>query len=304
MFSPEMLASAIRLTVPILITAIGAIYTERSGVVNIGLEGMMQMGAFFGAAGAFFWGPYVGILTGILAGMFLALIHAFVSINFRVNQIVSGTAINILAYGVIRFSSISIFKMATTSPHVESLPSITIPGLTNVSWLKPIVTDVSPLVFVAFLLIPLTSWVLNRTVFGLRLRSCGEKPVAAETLGVNVYAMMYSGVLISGGLAGLSGAYLSIEHTAMYVEGMTQGLGFIALAAMIFGNWFPLGAMWASLLFGFAEALSLRVVTQAIPYQFIKMLPYVLTIVVLAVSVHRSKMPAADGVPYERGEAL
>lgn len=303
MFSPELLASAIRLGIPILITAVGAIFTERSGVVNIGLEGMMMVGAFFGAAGGVFWGPYAGFLCGMLAGALLAALHGVASINFRVNQIVSGTAINILAYGVVRFSAISIFKMATTTPHVNHLPRITIPGLASISWLKPLVSDVSPLVFVAFLLIPLGWWVLNRTVFGLRLRSCGEYPLAAETLGVNVYGMMYSGVIISGALAGMAGAYLSIEHTCMYVEGMTQGLGFISLAAMIFGNWMPLGAMWAGLLFGLAQAFSLRVVSQSIPYQFIKMIPYVLTIAVLALSVHRSKMPVCDGIPYERGEA-
>jgi simple sugar transport system permease protein len=303
MFSPEMLASAIRLGVPVIITAIGAIYAERSGVVNIGLEGMMIAGAFWGATGSYFYGPYLGILIGMLAGGVFALIHAFVSVQFRVDQIVSGVAINVLAYGVVRFSAITIFGMATTTPHVSSLPRISVPGLAQVEWLGPLLGNVSPLVFLAFLLVPLTAWVMNRTVFGLRLRSVGEYPLAAETLGVNVYAMKYYGVVISGLLAGLSGAYLSVEHTLMYVEGMTQGLGFIALAAMIFGNWMPLGAMWAGLLFGFAQALSLRVVSQVIPYQFIKMIPYILTIVVLAGFMHRSRPPAATGVPYERGEA-
>ncbi|HCJ11351.1 MAG TPA: ABC transporter permease [Clostridiales bacterium] len=303
MLSAEMLASAIRLAVPVIITAVGAIYSERSGVINIGLEGMMIAGCFTGAAVAFYAGPYAGILAAVAAGAFFALIHAVASVHFRVDQIVSGVAINILAYGVVRFSSLSIFKMATTTPHVDCLPKVTIPGLAAVPWLEPLVSKVSPLIFLAFLLIPFTAWVMNRTVFGLRLRSVGEHPLAAETLGVNVYLMKYCGVLISGALAGLSGAYLSIEHTQMYVEGMTQGLGFIALAAMIFGNWMPLGAMWAGLLFGFAQALSLRVVTEAVPYQFIKMVPYILTIVVLAGFVRRSRAPAAVGVPYERGEA-
>ncbi len=303
MFSSEMLASAIRLAVPIIITAIGAIYSERSGVVNIGLEGMMIVGAFAGAAGCVFWGPYVGILVGMLAGTLMALIHGVACIQFRVNQIVSGTAINILAYGLVRFSAITIFRTATTTPHVSSLPKIAVPGLASVSWLKPLLGNMSPMVVLAFLLVPLTGWLLNRTVFGLRLRSVGEHPLAAETLGVNVLGMKYYGVLLSGALAGMSGAYLSVEHTQMYVEGMTQGLGFIALAAMIFGNWMPLGAMWAGLLFGFAQALSLRVVSEVIPYQFVRMIPYLLTIVVLAGWMQRTRMPAADGVPYERGEA-
>lgn len=303
MLSPELLASAIRMSVPIIITAVGAIYSERSGIVNIGLEGMMIVGAFAGAAGGVFLGPFGGILVGMLAGAFMALIHAYASIQFKVDQIVSGTAINILAYGVVRFSAVSIFRAATTTPHVDHLPAITVPLLAGIPWLKPILTHVSPLVFVAFLLVPLTAWIMNRTVFGLRLRSVGEYPLAAETLGVNVYLMKYAGVIISGALAGLSGAYLSVEHTGMYVEGMTQGLGFIALAAMIFGNWKPGGAMLAGLLFGFAQALSFRVVSEAIPYQFIKMIPYLLTIVVLAGWSRRSRPPAAVGVPYERGES-
>jgi len=303
MLSPEMLASAIRMAVPIIITAMGAIYSERSGTVNIGLEGMMIVGAFAGAAGGVFLGPFGGILVGMLAGAFMALIHAYASIQFKVDQIVSGTAINILAYGVVRFAAISIFRTATTTPHVDHLPAITVPLLAGISWLKPILTHVSPLIFVAFLLVPLTAWIMNRTVFGLRLRSVGEYPLAAETLGVNVYLMKYAGVIISGALAGLSGAYLSVEHTGMYVEGMTQGLGFIALAAMIFGNWKPGGAMLAGLLFGFAQALSFRVVSEAIPFQFIKMIPYLLTIVVLAGWSRRSRPPAGAGVPYERGES-
>jgi len=272
MFSPEMLASALRLSIPVIITALGAIYSERSGVINIGLEGMMIAGACGGATAAYFWGPYVGLLAGMAAGALFALVHAVASVQFGVDQIVSGVAINILAYGVARFASLSIFGMATTSPAVKSLPTITVPGLTSLPWVGPLFTKVSPIIILftkvspiiilGFLLIPFTTWVMRRTVFGLRLRSVGEHPLAAETLGINVYAMKYWGVLISGVLAGLSGAYLSVEHTGMYVEGMTQGLGFIALAAMIFGNWRALGAMWAGLLFGFAQALSLRVVSE------------------------------------------
>jgi simple sugar transport system permease protein len=152
------------------------------------------------------------------------------------------------------------------------------------------------------LLVPISSFVIHRTVFGLRLRSVGENPLAADTLGINVFKMKYAGVLLSGIFAGLSGAYLALEHTGMYVEGMTQGQGFIALAAMIFGNWEPKGALWASLLFGFSEALSFRVVEGGVvPYQFIKMIPYVLTLLVLTGVVKKSTGPAASGVPYERG---
>lgn len=184
--------------------------------------------------------------------MFLALIHAIASVTFRVDQIVSGVALNILAYGSSRFMSQAIFKMATTTPHVAGLAKINIPGTDSVPYLKPLLTGISPIIILAILFVPLSEYIINRTVFGLRLRAVGENPLAADTLGVNVFKMKYVGVLISGMLAGLAGAYLALEHTGMYVEGMTQGKGYIALAAMIFGNWTPTGALLASLLFGFA----------------------------------------------------
>ncbi|MDN5331788.1 MAG: ral nucleoside transport system permease protein [Tepidanaerobacteraceae bacterium] len=302
MFFGELLASSLRMAVPILLTALGAVFTERAGVVNIGLEGMMIVGSFWGALGAYYYGPYFGLLLAMAAGMFMALIHAINTVTFRVDQVVSGVAINILAYGSTRFLSLAIFNMATTSPHVSGLPKINIPVLSGIEFLKPLVTDVSPVIILALVLVPISSFVINRTVFGLRLRSVGENPLAADTLGINVFKMKYAGVLLSGILSGLSGAYLALEHTGMYVEGMTQGEGFIALAAMIFGNWEPKGALWASLLFGFSEALSFRVVEGGVvPYQFIKMIPYVLTLLVLTGVVKKSTGPAASGVPYERG---
>lgn len=302
LFSPDMMASAIRLTIPILLAALGAIYSERSGVVNIGLEGMMVVGAFWAAWGSFNYGPVVGILFGILAGMLLASIHALVTVTFKVNQIVSGVALNVLAAGISRFSSLSIFGMATTSPHVSGLPKMTIKPLAEISWLKPLVTEFSILIPISFILVGVTVWVLKYTTFGLRLRAAGENPEAADTLGINVFKMRYAGIIISGAFAGLAGAYLSIEHTGMYVEGMTQGKGYIALAAMIFGNWSAIGAMFAALLFGFAEAISLRRITTLVPYQFIKIIPYLLTIIVVSGFVKKSDPPAKVGTNYERGE--
>jgi len=298
----EMIASAIRMSVPLLLAALGAIYSERCGIVNIGLEGMMIFGSFWGALGSYMSGPGLGIIFAILAGMFLALIHAVVSVRFRVNQIVSGVALNILAYGATRFASITIFKMATTSPHVPNFEALDVPFLSEVAVLKPLFSGVSPLIPVTVILAVATHWVIQKTVFGLRLRAVGENPLAADTLGVPVFALRYAGVLLSGAFAGLAGAYLAIEHTGMYVEGMTQGKGFIALAATIFGNWSPLGASLASLLFGFAESLSFRVVQGGvIPYQFIKMIPYLLTLSVLAGVVGKANPPASSGIPYERG---
>lgn len=297
----EMLASALRMTMPVLITALGAIYSERSGIVNIGLEGMMMTGAFWAAYGAYHFGPGGGLLLAILMGMAMALIHAVVTITYRIDQIVSGVAINILAYGLARFFSITLFGMATTSPHVTGLTKIDVPVLSGIDWLRPLVTGVSPVILLGLLLVFVTYWVLEKTVFGLRLKACGENPHAADSLGVNVTRYRYYGVLISGAFAGLAGAYLSLEHTGMYVEGMTQGKGFIALAAMIFGNWQPFGTLAASFLFGFAESASFRVVeSKVIPYQFIKMIPYLLTLFVLAGIGRKAVPPAASGTAYAR----
>jgi simple sugar transport system permease protein len=299
----EMLASALRMTMPILITSLGAIYSERSGVTNIGLEGMMMTGCFWGAYGSLHYGPVVGVLFAIVMGMMMALIHAVVTITYRVDQIVSGVAINILAYGLARFFSITLFGMATTSPHVNGLTRWNIPILDQIHVLQPLVTNLSPLIIVGLALVFVTYWVLEKTVFGLRLKAVGENPLAADTLGVNVLWFRYAGVLISGAFAGLAGAYLSVETTGMYVEGMTQGLGYIALAAMIFGNWRPFGAFGAAFLFGFAEAISIRVVqSKIIPYEFITMIPYVLTILVLAGVVRKAHPPASVGIPYSREE--
>jgi ABC-type uncharacterized transport system permease subunit len=296
----ELTASALRMATPILLTALGALYTERSGIINIGLEGMMMVGTLLGVYGALHHGPVFGVFLAIAAGMLTATIHAVVTVTCRVNQIVSGVAINILAYGLCRFLSLTMFGMASTSPHVESLVKINIPILADVAYLKPLVTNLSPIIPLGILLVLVSYWILNQTVFGLRLKAVGENPLAADTLGVNVVAYRYCGVLISGAFAGLAGAYLSIEHTGMYVEGMTQGRGYIAMAAMIFGNWMPLGALGAALLFGFAEALSFRgVQSKIVPYQFIKMLPYLLTLVVAVVG-RKSQAPAASGIPYSR----
>ncbi len=297
-----LIASAIRLTVPILLEALGGVFSERSGVVNIALEGTMIIGTFFGALGAYHYGPLAGTLCAILAGAAFALIHAVVTVTFRVDQIISGVALNLLAVGLARFLNLLIFGVATQSPGVSGFPQLSIPGLAGIPALASLTTGISPLIPLTLLLVLGGQWLLLRTTFGLRLRAVGENPRAAESLGIDVYRMRYAGVLISGALAGLAGGYLALEQAHFYLEGMTQGLGFIALAAVIFGNWWPTGALGAALLFGFFDALSLRVVASAIPYQFVQSLPYVVTILVLAGFVGRSTPPAADGVPYTRGE--
>jgi general nucleoside transport system permease protein len=288
------IASAIRAFVPLFLATLGAVFNERSGIVNIGLDGMMIFGTWFGAWGSLRWGPVVGFLVAIIAGTAVALLHAIVTVTFRVDHIISGVAINILALGVPRFLSIVAFGQGTQSPAVEQLPHFTLPRLGELSPIVPLT-----------LVLGVAAWfVLNRTVFGLRLRSAGENPRAAESLGVRVVAMRYAGVLLSGAFAGLAGAYISIELVGQYNEGMNQGRGFIALAALILGNWTVGGAALASLLFGWTEALTVYLRVSWINNAFIQTLPYIVTLIVLAVSFRRARPPKAVGQAYEAGAPI
>jgi simple sugar transport system permease protein len=280
-----LLFSAVRLSTPLLLAALGGLYSERSGVINIALEGLMLAGAFTAAVATHYSGnPWVGLLAAVLAGIGVALIHSVACIRYRADQVVSGTAINILFLGVPALLSGAFFESTGATPQIprnELLP------------LAPIV--------LAFALVPATWWVLNRTPFGLRLRAVGENPEAADTAGVNVARLRYAGVMISGALAALGGAYLSIGQASLFTRNMTAGRGFIALAALIFGKWRPVQTMLACLLFGAAEALSIQMqgVSQ-IPVQFIQIIPYVLTIVVLAGFIGHSRAPRALGLPYQK----
>jgi general nucleoside transport system permease protein len=288
------IASTIRAFVPLFLATLGAVFNERSGIVNIGLDGMMIFGTWFGAWGSLRWGPVVGFLVAILAGTMVGLLHAIVTVTFRVDHIISGVAINILALGVPRFLSIIAFGQGTQSPAVEQLPHFTLPRLGEMSPIVPLT-----------LVLGVVAWfVLNRTVFGLRLRSAGENPRAAESLGVRVMAMRYAGVLLSGAFAGLAGAYISIELVGQYNEGMNQGRGFIALAALILGNWTVGGAALASLLFGWTEALTVYLRVSWINNAFIQTLPYIVTLIVLAVSFRRVRPPKAVGQAYEAGAPI
>ncbi len=272
---------------PIAFAALGAVLSERGGVVNIALEGMMLTSAF-----AIVWGAVafqsigVGLLFAVVAGVLMALIHAVVTITYKVDQIVSGVAINILANGITRFLSQNIFKQETQS----ALNPYLFPHILGVNAF-------------ALVLIPVTAiawFLLYRTVFGLRLRTVGENPAAADTLGIDVVGLRYAGVLISGALCGLAAAVL---YPSQWVSGMTGGRGYIALAAVVFGRWHPVGAVLAALLFGYADTFRIMFESRiAIPSQFVQMFPYVLAIVVLAGMAGRARAPAADGVPYDKGE--
>jgi simple sugar transport system permease protein len=270
--------AALQSAVPIGLAGLGGLWAERAGVVNIGLEGQMIFGTWFGAWAGFHWGPWAGVLAALAGGALGGLLHALATVTFGVDHIVSGVAITILAGGAARYLSQLAFKGlpgggVTQSPAVPELPRWSVPGLSGLDglerkrWfllsdlagiLRGAFTEVSALTVIAALVVPLTFWVLWRTAFGLRLRSCGENPQAAESLGVNVYRYKYYAVMISGALAGLGGAFLSMVASSIYREGQTGGRGYIGLAAMIFGNWRPGGLASGALLFGYTDALQLR----------------------------------------------
>ncbi len=361
--------AALATAVPIAMAGLGGLWSERAGVVNIGLEGMMILGTWFGAWAGYQWGPWTGVLMGVLGGCLGGLLHAVATVTFGVDHIVSGVAINLLALGLARYLSVIAFTGtegggATQSPQVGDIRTVSVPWLSD--WLgtierhhwflasdlagivRGLCTGLSLLTIVCALLIPLSFFVLWRTPFGLRLRSAGENPAAAETLGVNVYRMKYAAVVASGGFAGLGGVFLSEVASSIYREGQTGGRGFIGLAAMIFGNWRPGGLAAGAGLFGYADALQLRqssavhalllfvgllllamavrsllrrqwigaavaivcgvgfllwfALSDEVPSQFVGATPYVTTLVVLAVASQRLRMPAADGIPYRRGQ--
>ncbi len=292
---------------PLIYTSIGGLYSERTGVVNIGLEGMMLSGAFFAVLGSYLTGnPWIGVLFAAIIGAVLGLIHAFLSVTLRADQIISGTAINIFAGGLTGYLLIVIFKThGSTRDPVAQLPYIHFNAIEKLPFgkvISQVFFNQTPLVYLSLVLVILTWILLYKTPLGLHMRAVGENPEAADNMGINVYAVRYFGVIMSGVLAGIAGAQLSIGVLSQFVQGMSSGRGFIALAAMIFGKWKPWGAFWASLLFGFGEALAsnLQGTSMAIPNQFFLMIPFILTMVVLAGFVGRSTPPAADGKPYEK----
>ena len=291
LFTVALIWSTVRLSTPLILAALGGMFSERSGVINIALEGMMLAGAFTAAAITHAVGnPFVGLVAGMAAGLLIALIHATACIRYKADQVVTGTAINILMLGMPAFLSGAFFLSSGATPQI--------PKDQLIPW-TPII--------IAFLLVPLTWYVLYKTPFGLRLRSVGENPEAADAAGVRVARMRYAGVLLSGVLAGIGGAYLSIGQSSLFTRNMTSGRGFIALAALIFGKWRPVQTMLACLLFGLTEAISIQMQGvvklpsgEDIPVQFIQMVPYVLTIIVLAGFIGSSRPPRALGIPYEK----
>lgn len=292
-----LIAVALRAATPIVFAALGGIFSERSGIVNIALEGMMLTSAYVSfriavAAGS----PWIGLLGGIIAAMLVAALHAVVSIRYRTNQVVSGTVINIFAAGITGY----LYRAFPTTESADYLPAVSIAGLKDLPLVGPILFDQGFLTYVMVLAVFVTWLVIFKTKWGLRTRAVGELPRAADTAGINVNRMRFYNVLISGALAGLGGAFFTLQTVSSFTPNMTSGQGFIGLAAMIFANWNPISALFASLLFTIPQALAgqFQLYNVPLPYQLLSTLPYVLTIVTLAGFMRRSTPPAAEGIPY------
>ena len=288
--------SAIRLATPLIFAALGGMFSERAGVINVALEGLMLAGAFVGAVATYeLNNPYLGLLCGMIAGAVLALIYAIATIKFEADQVVSGMAINFLMFGLPALISGAVYDSAGSTPQIPR------------EHLLPEIFNLSTASILAFLLVPICWYVLYKTPFGLRLRAVGENPAAADAAGVNVVSLRYVAVILSGILAAAGGAYLSIGQSSLFTRNMTAGRGFIALAALILAKWRPVQALFACLFFGLTEALTVQIQGviklpsgEDIPVQFIQMIPYVLTIIVLAGFIGLSRAPKALGVPYRK----
>jgi general nucleoside transport system permease protein len=295
-----LVAGMLRYATPLIFGAMGGILSERSGVINIGLEGMMLIGAFFGIFGSDLLGSwFLGVVVGVAAGALIGLVHAFVSIQLRADQVVSGTGINFLAIGITGYIFIYHYGDQGTPSDISRAPNVTLPLVEDIPFIGEAIGQMNVLTWAALLLVPILSVYLFRTRGGLRLRSVGEKPRAADSLGLPVLRTRYLAVTASGALAALGGVFLSIGLLGSFNEQMTAGRGFIALAAVIFGSWRPFGALAGACLFGFSTALAQRLPafseSTAVLFQA---LPYVLTLVVVAGVIGRSRPPAAIGVPY------
>lgn len=299
----DLIGTTIRLSVPLTFAAIGGVFSERSGVLNIGLEGMMLGGAL-GAAIAAFWSgsAWIGLLGGMVAGGILGLLLAVLSVSFGADQTVAGIAVNLLAIGATTFLSRQAFPAGSQTARVNGFSSFPLPGLADLPGLGAALFRQDVLTYLMLLLIPLSWWLLFRTPWGLSVRAVGENPRASDVAGISVAQIRYVCVLLSGALAGIGGAYLVLSQVYVFTEEMSAGRGFIALAAVILGRWHPVGTLLACLFFGLCEALQLRLQFSypQIPYQIFLTLPYLASLIALVGLVGRVKAPAASGKPYCR----
>jgi simple sugar transport system permease protein len=309
------LDATMRVSAPLILAALAGLFSERSGVVDISLEGKMLAGAFAAAAIASISGSaWLGLFAAIGVSIVLALLHGFACITHKGNQVVSGVAINILASGLTVVLGLYWFKQGGQTPRLDNearFLSLDLPGaqaIADVPYIGKIYEELisghNILVYIAFLMVPFTYWVIYKTRFGLRLRAVGENPNAVDTAGISVVKIRYLAVICTGILCGIAGAYISTAHNAQFIRDMTAGQGFIALAALIFGKWRPVPVMFACLLFGFLDALAVRLQGVSlpgvgeIPVQFIEALPYLLTVILLAGFIGKAVAPKASGIPY------
>ena len=312
---PEILSSTIRMSVPLILACLAGLWSERSGIVDIGLEGKMLVGAFSAAAAAAYFGSaWIGLIFAILVSVLMSLVHGYASISQRGNQVVSGVAINMLAAGLCVVIGNSWFKQGGRTPALDAgsrFLAIDFPGRESLfaspffGPVSKIFLDHSILTYVAIAMVPLTAWALAKTRFGLRLRAVGENPHAVDTAGISVSKLRYQAVIIAGVLCGIAGAYLATSLSASFVRDMSAGRGFMALTALIFANWRAWPALYACLLFGFLQAIAnfmqgAHVMGVEIPVQFFNALPYIMTVILLAGFIGKSIPPRAAGIPYSK----
>lgn len=304
-FIQELLLSTLRMATPILIVALAELYSERAGLVNIGLDGIMAFGALAGFLTSYQTGnPFLGLLAGALGGILINLVYAFSTISLGAPQIVFGMAINIFAPALASFINKLFFGASSTLAQATLMDPWPVPGLSGLPVLGPVLFNHPPIVYFAFLLVPLTALFFSRTTAGLNYKAVGEYPKAAESSGIPVIWVKYQASLVCGALAGIGGAYLTTSYISTYTDGVVAGRGFIALTAVIFGRWMPGGILLAALFFGFTDALQLRiqVLNSELPYQLLAMIPYLSTLFVLIFFWNKKAGPAASGKPYFREE--
>ena len=296
-FASNILAASKRTATPLLLTALGLVFSERAGIVNIGIEGFIILGAVFGSVGsALFMSAFAGTLFAITMGVVCGLLFGMFTIKLRSNQIVVGTAINILAGGL----TISLNRKILIGTTTEAYAKIAIPLLSRIPIIGSTLFNWQLLVYLTYLLVPISSFMLYKTNVGLKIRAVGEHPRGCDSVGINVYRVRYGVLVLSGVFAALAGSYISMGQSSVFVENMVAGKGFMALAVCVFGNYTPGRVMFAALLFGAADALKYRLLTSSIGvyYQFLNMLPYVITIISLCIVSKTSNKPAASGIPY------
>lgn len=303
-FITALIASGIRLAVPVLLAVLGEIITERAGVQNLGLEGILALGAFAGFATAFTLGSnWLGLLAGLLAGALMGLLMAFFAVSLRVNQVIAGISLVMLGEGLAAFLYRQLFGVSRTPPRIEGFPEIHIPVLSDIPFLGPILFRHTIVVYLAVALVVVVWIALFYTTWGLKVRAVGEHPSAADTSGVNVARTRYVCSVLGAALAGLGGAALSVGQMKLFTENMVAGRGWIAVALVIFSRWHPGLALAGAVLFGVADALQFRFQAlgfEQLPYEFLLMLPYLLTILVMLLGTRRGAAPAALGEPYEK----